>query len=263
MSKLSSLSGKFNADGKYHLDQYEEYLSKLVKATINVQANIKKVAHELHAVVMKEEKWYDDSAVEFALWWNNIKGVSGDGVDRLNLISSTVEDIVRITALDVCREMKKSSQMKKSYMEYNKITKFSNATDQYILGIENITKKSLGDITPTKCRVGATLTANAQALLPMVNNISHAFDKIDTELDTIHKIVESYLIQGKAISFSGLNSSVLKSKIKQSKQKMKDISEVLYQKISNDQSTSNETSKKIRNVLETDTRFEVQTFTRA
>ncbi|MCI8760782.1 MAG: hypothetical protein HFJ34_06720 [Clostridia bacterium] len=263
MPKLSSLSGKFKADGKYHLDKYEEYLDKLVKSTINIQTNVKKVANELHAVVMKEEKWYDDSAAEFALWWNNIKGVYGDGVDRLNSISSTVEELVRITAVDVCREMKKSKQMKKTHIEYSKITKFSNATDQYILGIENITKKSLGNITPTKCRTGATLTANAQALLPMVNNISHAFDKMDTDLNTVHKIVENYLIQGKAISFSGLNSTVLKNKIKKAKQHMKDISEVLYQKISEDQSTSNDTSKRIRNVLETDTRFDVKTFIRA
>lgn len=42
MPKLSSLSGKFNADGKYHLSEYDEYLAKLVKNTVAVQDNIKK-----------------------------------------------------------------------------------------------------------------------------------------------------------------------------------------------------------------------------
>ncbi|MCI8760783.1 MAG: hypothetical protein HFJ34_06725 [Clostridia bacterium] len=252
MPKLSSLSGKFNADGKYHLSEYDEYLAKLVKNTVAVQDNIKKIAKELHAVVMKEEKWYDDSAVEFALWWNNIKGVSGDGVDRLNAISTTVEELVRITAIDVCREIKKSKQLGKSYTKYAKISKFANATDQYVLGIENINKKKIGNITPTKCREGATLVANGQALMPMVNRISTAFDKIDAQLDSIHKIIERYLIQGKAINFKGLNSSVLKTKMKNAKRHMVEISEVLYQKLSADQNATNETSKKIKAALEKD-----------
>lgn len=250
MPKLSSLSGKFNADGKYHLDKYDQYLGKLVKKTVEIQKNIKKIAKELHEVVMKEGKWYDDSAAEFALWWNNIKGVSGDGVDRLNAISTTVEELVRITAVDVCREIKKSKQLGKSYSKYAKIAKFASAKDQYILGIENITKKSIGNITPTKCREGATLLANGQELTGMVNVISVAFDEIDMEIDGIHKIIENNLIQGKAISFKGLSSSVLRAKVKKLRQHMEAISKVLYQKISEDQNATNETSKKVKQALE-------------
>lgn len=250
MPKLSSLSGKFNADGKYHLDKYDKYLGKLVKKTVNIQKDIKKIAKELHAVVMKEEKWYDDSAAEFALWWNNIKGVSGDGIDRLNAISTTVEELVRITAVDVCREIKKSKQLGKSYSKYAKITKFASAKDQYILGIENINKKSIGNITPTKCREGATLVANGQALTGMVDKISIALDDIDVEIDEIHRMIEFSLIQGEAISFKGINSSVLRAKVKKAKQHMEAISKVLYQKILADQNSTNATSKKVKEALE-------------
>lgn len=199
---------------------------------------------------MKEEKWYDDSAAEFALWWNNIKGVSGDGVDRLNSISTVVEELVRITATDVCRQIKKSKQLGKSYTKYTKIAKFANATNRYILGIENITRNTLGNITPTKCREGATLVANSEALMTMVNKISSAFDSIQKELEQLCKIIDKYLIEGVAISFKGLNYSVLDTKKRKVIRYMDDISKVLYTKLSEDQNATNETTNNIKRVLE-------------
>ena len=146
MPKLKELSGKFKADGQYNLAEYNLYLNSLVLSSKEIQTEVRNVARRFIETIMVEGKWYDDSAASFASWWNT------EGVVCLNKISTVVEELVRITATDVCHKMKKSEQTAKSYKKYGKIQKFADSGDQYILGIENITKATLGTIQSTECR---------------------------------------------------------------------------------------------------------------
>ena len=116
-NNLSSLTGKFDETAKYNLDKYNTYLNTLRGHTVAIQKDVKEVAKQIMATVMQRGKWYDDSAAEFANWWNDVKGVS-DGIDKLNGISTTMEELVRITAVEVSHELAKSKQTKSSYKGY-------------------------------------------------------------------------------------------------------------------------------------------------
>ena len=157
MQKLKDLSGKFKADGQYNLAEYNLYLNSLVLSTREIQTEVRNVARTFIETIMMKGKWYDDAAASFASWWDT------EGVVRLNKISTVVEELVRITATDVCHKMKNSEQTKKSYSKYGKIQKFADAVNQYVL-IDNITKKDLGTIGKSECEEGAVLIADGNAL---------------------------------------------------------------------------------------------------
>lgn len=91
---------------------------------------------------MVRGKWYDDATATFAAWWNNTntneKGLV-DGINRLNNISTVAEELFKITAVDVCVQMKVSKKFGKSYQRHTYITNFAKG-NVYIYNIENITK---------------------------------------------------------------------------------------------------------------------------
>ena len=243
--KLKELSGKFNADGKYNLAEYNLYLNSLVLSVKEIQTSVRNVAKQFIETVMVENKWYDDSAASFASWWNE------DGVIRLNKISTVAEELVRITATDVCHKMKKSEQTAKSYKKYGKIQKFADAGDQYILGIENITKDKLGAIGKTECREGAVIIAQPESLTTLANTVSTSFDRIDEHITQIKKLITVNLINGQAIKFSGLSSEVLKNKVKNVKEHLETIQYELYTRMLSAQNITNDTTKQIKAALTT------------
>lgn len=245
---LAEISGKFNADGRYKLDWYNIYLTNLTSFVKELQSNIKIIATEFRDTVMVENKWYDDSAAEFAKWWNDVAGQK-DGIDCLNKISSIVEELVRITAVNVCTQMKQSAQTKNSYQNYPYIVKYAKG-DVYV-EIENINKKMLGMITTTECKTGVTIEANKAALTSMVSSVSNAFKIINENLDKIESLITSNLIQGKAISFSGFDSNLLKRKINAGKSRLEEIQTRLYSKLLEDQEASNLTTKELKAALTT------------
>ena len=145
MANLANLNGKFEKSGIYKPQQYSEiYLKKLVNYVNNIQDNVKKIANQFHSTVMVEGKWYDDCAAEFAKWWND-NGNPMDGISCLNQISTIVEELVRITAVNVCVQMMSLESISKTASNYSYIVNFGKG-NEYIYGIENITKKSLGNI---------------------------------------------------------------------------------------------------------------------
>ena len=243
--KLKELSGKFNADGQYNLAEYNLYLNSLVLSSKEIQTEVRNVARKFIETIMVEGKWYDDSAAEFAQWWDS------QGVAHLNKISTVVEELVRITATDVCHKMKKSEQTAKSYKKYGKIQKFADSGDQYVLGIENITKDKLGYIKSTECREGAVLMAEEQALTSLANTVSTQFDRVDEHITQIKKLITVNLINGEAIKFAGLESSVLKNKVNNVKEHLEEIQNALYNNMQNAQNITNDTTKQIKAVLST------------
>ena len=188
MPKLKELSGKFKADGQYNLAEYNLYLNSLVLSTKEIQTEVRNVARRFIDTVMVEQKWYDDAAASFAGWWDT------EGVVCLNKISTVVEELVRITATDVCHKMKKSEQTAKSYKKYGQIQKFADAADQYVL-IDNITKKDLGTIGKTECKEGAVIIAEENALTTLANSVSASFDRIDDHITQIKhlEVIQSQL----------------------------------------------------------------------
>ena len=147
--------------------------------------------------------------------------------------------------------MKKSEQTAKSYKKYGKIQKFADAGDQYILGIENITKGKLGYIKSTECREGAVLMAEEQALTGLANTVSTQFDRIDEHITQIKKLITVNLINGEAIKFAGLESSVLKNKVNNVKEHLEEIQNALYNNMQNAQNITNDTTKQIKAALST------------
>lgn len=245
MPKLKELSGKFKADGQYNLAEYNLYLNSLVLSSKEIQTEVRNVARRFIETIMVEGKWYDDSAASFASWWNT------EGVVYLNRISTVVEELVRITATDVCHKMKKSEQTAKSYKKYGKIQKFADSGDQYILGIENIKKATLGTIQSTECREGAVLIAEENALTTLANSVSTSFDRIDDHITQIKKLITVNLINGQAIKFAGLSSDVLKNKVKNVKSHLETIQGELYNRMLSAQNITNDTTKQVKAALTT------------
>ena len=244
MPKLKDLSGKFKADGQYNLAEYNLYLNSLVLSTREIQTEVRNVARSFIETIMVKGKWYDDAAASFASWWDT------EGVVCLNKISTVVEELVRITATDVCHKMRDSEQTKKSYSKYGKIQKFADATDQYVL-IDNITKKSLGTIGKSECEEGAVLIAEGNALTTLANSVSTSFDRIDEHITQIKKLITVNLINGQAIKFAGLSSEVLKNKVKNVKQHLETIQYELYSRMLSAQNITNDTTKQIKAALTT------------
>ncbi len=244
MPKLKELSGKFKADGQYNLAEYNLYLNSLVLSTKEIQTEVRNVARRFIDTVMVEQKWYDDAAASFAGWWDT------EGVVCLNKISTVVEELVRITATDVCHKMKKSEQTAKSYKKYGQIQKFADAADQYVL-IDNITKKDLGTIGKTECKEGAVIIAEENALTTLANSVSASFDRIDDHITQIKKLITVNLINGQAIKFAGLSSEVLKNKVQKVKQHLEVIQSQLYNRMLSAQNITNDTTKEIKAALTT------------
>ena len=242
--KLKELSGRFNADGQYNLAEYNLYLNSLVLSSKEIQTEVRNVARRFIDTVMQEKKWYDDAAASFAAWWNT------EGVVHLNRISTVVEELVRITATDVCHKMKNSKQTEKSYSKYEKIRKFADSADQYVL-IDNITKETLGFIESTECREGAVIIAEPQQLTNLASSVSASFDRIDEHITQIRKLITVNLINGQAIKFSGLSSEVLKNKVKNVKEHLETIQYELYTRMLNAQNVTNDTTKQIKAALST------------
>ena len=244
MPKLKDLSGKFKADGQYNLAEYNLYLNSLVLSTREIQTEVRNVARSFIETIMVKGKWYDDAAASFASWWDT------EGVVHLNKISTVVEELVRITATDVCHKMKNSEQTKKSYSKYGKIQKFADAVNQYVL-IDNITKKDLGTIGKSECEGGAVLIAEENALTTLANSVSTSFDRIDEHITQIKKLITVNLINGQAIKFAGLSSDVLKNKVKNVKEHLETIQYELYTRMLSAQNITNDTTTQIKAALTT------------
>ena len=214
--KLKELSGRFNADGQYNLAEYNLYLNSLVLSSKEIQTEVRNVARRFIDTVMQEKKWYDDAAASFAAWWNT------EGVVHLNRISTVVEELVRITATDVCHKMKNSKQT-----------------------------ETLGFIESTECREGAVIIAEPQQLTNLASSVSASFDRIDEHITQIRKLITVNLINGQAIKFSGLSSEVLKNKVKNVKEHLETIQYELYTRMLNAQNVTNDTTKQIKAALST------------
>ena len=250
MANLASLTGKFDKSGTYKPKQYSEvYLKKLVDCVNNVQSNVKKVSNQLHNTVMVEGKWYDDCAAEFAKWWND-NGSTMDGVNCLNQISIIVEELVRITAVNVCVEMMSLVSIAKTAGKQTYIANFGKG-NEYIYGIENINKKNLGNIAKTECNDEVGMTANQESLNNMVKEITSAFEAINENVKQIQQLIKYHLLEGNTISFSGLDGSTLNQKINKINNCMETIQNNLYSKLQEDQNNTNLTTKQLKSVLET------------
>ncbi len=249
MAKLSTIEGGFDETAYYDLKQYNEYLSNLVKQVVILQKNIKIVSKEIQNTVMVRGKWYDDAAADFALWWNNSsKGGLDDGIDVLNHISTVAEELTRITSVDVCTQMKKSKKLGRSYEKHTYIANFAKG-NEYIYDIENITKKSLGEIAETTCDPNTKFMADKQSLSNMINKISSSFGNIDEAIDKIKKLIQKNLIEGDALKLKGLSYNEIKKKTNRAKEHMDVISENLYNVLKTNQEDNNLTDKELKNAL--------------
>lgn len=252
--KLSSISGGVKQGGTYKPKLYaENYLKPLVNHVKSVQTNVKKVSKTIKSTVMVQGKWYDDCAANFAEWWNNTNKSMSDGIDLLNRISSVVEELVRITASDVCKAMMASETMCKTAAKQNYIVKFSKGS-AYVLGIENITKKTLGEITETTCKDNADMVANDASLKSMISVLSKAFEEIEKDVKKIQQLIEKHIIGGATIDFKGqLNSATLKAKVSQVNSAMETIQDNLYNQLDKDSRVINTTTTKLKGALENNT----------
>ncbi len=252
MAKLSTIEGGFDETSHYDLKQYNEYLSDLVKQVVKLQRNVKIVSNEVKNTVMVRGKWYDDAAEDFAKWWNNTsKEGLADGIDKLNNISTVAEELTRITAVDVCEKMKKSKKLGRSYEKHTYIANFAKG-NEYIYDIENITKKSLGEIPETTCDPNTKFMADKQSLSNMINKISSSFDNIDEAIDKIRKLVQKNLIEGDALKLKGLSPETLKNKTNNVKKHMDAICEELFNILKNSQEDNNLTDKELKKALSND-----------
>lgn len=252
--KLSSISGGLKQGGTYRPKLYaENYLKPLVNHVKSVQTNVKKVSKTIKSTVMVQGKWYDDCAANFAEWWNNTNKSMSDGIDLLNRISSVVEELVRITASDVCKAMMASEAMCKTAVKQDYIVKFSKGS-AYVLGIENITKKSLGEITETTCKDNADMVANDASLKSMISVLSKAFEEIEKDVKKIQQLIEKHIIGGATIDFKGqLNSATLKAKVSQVNSAMETIQDNLYNQLDKDSRVINTTTDKLKEALQNNT----------
>lgn len=252
--KLSSISGGLNEGGRYRPKLYaENYLKPLVKHVKSVQTNVEKVSRTIKSTVMVRGKWYDDCAANFAEWWNNTNKSMIDGIDLLNRISSVVEELVRITASDVCKAMMASEAMCKTAANQNYIVQFSKGS-AYVLGIKNITKKSLGDITETTCKDNADMVADKASLDSMISALSNAFEQIEGEMKEIQALIKKHIIDGATIDFKGkLDSSTLKAKVFQVNSAMETIQDNLCNQLDKDSRVINTTTAKLKGALENNT----------
>ena len=251
MAKLSSLNGQFDESGTYNLKKYDQQFLKPLAGKVKVvQNHVKKVAKQFHSTIMVEGKWYDDCAAEFAKWWND-NGSAMDGVFLLNRISTIVEELVRITAVDVCKEMVSLKSMKKSASQYPYIVNFGKGSE-YIYDIENITKKTLGDIPVTVCNANVKMEANKASLEAMIKAVASAFETINEQMESIGRLVNQHLIQGNTISFKGLNTTVLNNKISLGKKALNEIQYQLYKQLNEDKDNTNLTTKQLKSALQTD-----------
>ena len=253
MASLKQIEGGFSETSKYNLKLYNEYLQKLVKQVVELQSNVKKASKQIQNTVMVKGKWYDDSAAKFAFWWNNnTTKASGlaDGVDKLNNVSTVAEELVRITGVDVSVQMSKSKKFAQSYLKHKYIVDFSKGSE-HIHEIENITKKTLGNIAQIECDENAELLADKQALSTMIKSISKAFDNIDSAITEIKKLVKNYVIEGKALKLKGLDSTTLNKKIQNVKGHLDAISQELYNRLKADQDSNNLTDSDLKKALST------------
>lgn len=210
MGVLSGIVGQFDSGSEYSLNEYTEYLTKLCSRVVTSQTNIENMAKEITNTVMVEGKWYDDCAAEFAQWWNDVAGQK-DGVDYLQGISTILENLVRITAAEVCADMRNSSNLGVSYELYPVIGEFASG-NCYIRGIKEIKKADLGEVRETKCKMGSKVTANGDAINGMVRNVSEYADTIINNVKDICNDIQEYLIDGRALKIKGLNTAVLEER---------------------------------------------------
>lgn len=213
MGALQGIVGHFDSGSEYDLNVYNsQYLANLISKVVNSQYNMEIMAKEITSTVMVEGKWYDDCAAEFAQWWNDIKGQK-DGLDYLNGLSTILEQLVKITAADVCSDMRGSHNLGESYKLYPFIEEFASG-NYYIHGIRNLTKNDLGEVREIKCRQGVKMTANAQAINSMISKVSECADTITNNIKEICADIQEYLIDGRALKIKGLDSSVLEGRKK-------------------------------------------------
>lgn len=212
MGALQGIVGHFDSGSEYDLNAYQDYLMKLVANVQIVQGHMEMMAKEITGTVMVEGKWYDDCAAEFAQWWNDVKGQK-DGIDYLHGLSTIVENLVKITAADVCSDMMGSHNLGVSYELYPFVSDFAKG-NCYIHDIRNLTKNDLGEVREIKCRQGVKMTANAQAINSMISKVSESADMITNKVKEICADIQEYLIDGRALKIKGLDSSALEGRKK-------------------------------------------------
>lgn len=210
MGVLDGIVGTIDSGSEYDLQAYQNYLANLMSKVINSQYNIEMMAKEITSTVMVEGKWYDDCAAAFARWWNDDSGEK-DGVDYLNGLSTILENLVKITAAQVCMDMRNSTTMRTSYSAYSLISDFANG-DPYIHGIRNMTKADLGQIGETVCRAGVKNSANGEQINSMVARVSECADTIKSNIKEICNSIQEDLIEGRALKIKGLDSSILEDR---------------------------------------------------
>lgn len=249
---LAELNGKFEASAKYNLDAYNTYLEKLRGHTVKIQGDIKAVADALKACVMVPGKWYDDTAADFALWWNDVAGQS-DGIDRLNGISSIMEQFIRVTALDLSDHLcSPNSPTYKSAKGYTYISKYADAKTPYIWGVQDLNKKALGTISETKTRAGVTLTADKNAITTMITDVGKNLDDINTRIDKVKKLIQTNIVEGTAIKVVDLDASVLNKYTTSIKKRLDDIQDELYVRLLEDASRHKIANNTLKSALKKD-----------
>ncbi len=210
MGVLDGIVGTIDSGSEYDLQAYQNYLANLMSKVINSQYNIEVMAKEITSTVMVEGKWYDDCAAAFARWWNDDAGEK-DGIDYLNGLSTILENLVKITATEVCVDMRNSTTMRASYSAYSLINDFANGSP-YIHGIRNMTKADLGQIRETVCRAGVKNSANGEQINSMIGRVSECADTIKSNVKEICNSIQEDLIDGRALKIKGLDSSILEDR---------------------------------------------------
>lgn len=248
---IKGLSSGFNADGRYSLEKYNLYLKDLTEKAQMIQKEVKHISATIRQVVMVPGCWYDECARTFAEWWNDVKE-QVDGLDCLNRISSEVEELVEITASRVCVDMSKSNQVKETALKQEYIKKYSTGNKYSADLLEDITKKTLGQIESTTIKEGITLEANKDRLREMSMAVGSSLDQINRRIDEIKVLVTKNLISGEAIEFTGLDSSTLNRKVNTVKDRLDRIQDELYKQISLVQDETNTTTKIIKENLNRD-----------
>lgn len=252
---LSEIKGdKFSTDS-YNLDNYNaKYLPKITSYTKKIQQDIKNVAQAISKCVMVEGRWYDDIASEFAIWWNDVAGQS-DGIDKLNGISSYIETIFKITALDLSKAISINDTTKKSANKYyGEITKYAAKANAGLpaFGVENITKKKLGMVEKTVVQSGKTISADKAAISAMINEVGNALEDINKQIVSVKKLIQTYIIEGAAIKITGFDQSTLDTYVKRTKQRLDAIQDELYVRLLEDSNRHNISSQNLKAALKKD-----------
>lgn len=238
----------FITNSEFRIGEYENCLQRIIEHTVKLQSDVEKISKTIEQNVMVKECWWDNTAEDFADWWN-FKD-SSSGIARLNKISTIAEELVEIVGANISKALIQADQTRVTANESSTIKTFANK-GTYSQGIKNLTKSSFVTISG-RCSKNDKLIAEPKKLNAMTKTIDSCFKDIDEQIEIIAKSITKYLIEGMGLKIDGFNASTLKTKVNNVKECSNDIQKHLSTQVNKAVKGVKETTEKVKTAGSTD-----------